>query len=259
MNKNFFKMHAQWVDEDHPKLPVVYATCNLASSERRPLYFIVDPPHLLKTLRNCLANSFAYKKSRKMWNQKENLSWKSIELLYELSKNDKFRKNKLTRNHINLSSHGCMKVIYACQTMSNSVVEDLKNHIPPRLTHDLNFLQVDFLDYFHAWNSSVQKRRGNFKKADRDKMFISQQSYGALQISVHGFIGAIRFLFNKGATTIDGRKYNQDKLEQYFGIVRMGRGGSDNPNYSELRQGILSRHIQSNAARPAKRGNTEAA
>ncbi|KAK3925996.1 Transposable element P transposase [Frankliniella fusca] len=304
MNKKFFKMHAQWIDADHPLIPgIVYATSNLASCEKKPLYFIVDPPHLLKTLRNCLANSYAHKKSRKMWKGNEKLSWKSIELLYEVTKNDKFRSNKLTRAHINLSSHGCMKVIYACQTMSDSVARDLKrfendlrfedhdlsqlctfikltndafdcwnsdgdikgkrnkeNHLLQPYTSKTDtrfeFLQGEFLDFFHKWHQDIQNRKGKFKKEERERMFISQQSYEALQITVHGFVRAIRFLLDKGATTIDGRKYNQDKLEQYFGIVRMARGASDNPSMPELEQNVLSTYIQGNQARPPKRGNT---
>ncbi len=90
-------------------------------------------------------------------------------------------------------------------------------------------------------------------------MFISQQSYNSTQITVFGFVRAIRFLLDIGATSIDGRKYNQDKLEQYFGIVRMARGASDNPSMPELEQNVLSTYIQGNQARPPKRGNTQSA
>ena len=34
-----------------------YKTLNLYASEERSIYFISDPPHLIKTTRNCLSNS----------------------------------------------------------------------------------------------------------------------------------------------------------------------------------------------------------
>lgn len=57
-NRKFFKMHSQ--DK------CVYKTENIYSSDKRPLFFISDVPHLMKTVRNCWANSFAHRRSRRL-------------------------------------------------------------------------------------------------------------------------------------------------------------------------------------------------
>ena len=52
-NRNFFKMHKPGDDS-------VYKTVNVFSKERRPIFFS-DVPHLIKTVRNCWANSFGHR------------------------------------------------------------------------------------------------------------------------------------------------------------------------------------------------------
>ena len=60
-NRKFFRMHG-------PTNELVYKTTNIYSSaESRPLFFLSDVPHLIKTVRNCWANSFAHGYSRKLW------------------------------------------------------------------------------------------------------------------------------------------------------------------------------------------------
>lgn len=49
-NRKMFQMH----DSTNS---AVYKTINVYSSDRHPIFFISDPPHLLKTIRNCFANS----------------------------------------------------------------------------------------------------------------------------------------------------------------------------------------------------------
>ena len=48
-NRKFFKMHDTG--------DIVYKTKNVYSSDDRYVYFISDPPHLIKTTRNCLSHS----------------------------------------------------------------------------------------------------------------------------------------------------------------------------------------------------------
>ena len=59
-NRKFFKLHGD-IGE------LVYKTDNPYSNESRPLFFLSDAPHLIKTTRNCWANSFAHSKSRSLW------------------------------------------------------------------------------------------------------------------------------------------------------------------------------------------------
>ena len=48
LNRKFLKMHG---DGD------IYKTKNIYTSDDRYMYFIYDPPHLIKTTRNCLSHS----------------------------------------------------------------------------------------------------------------------------------------------------------------------------------------------------------
>ena len=58
-NRKFFKLHGK-PDE------FVYKTTNVCAEDPRPLFFISDPPHLIKTVRNCWANSYRHSGSRKL-------------------------------------------------------------------------------------------------------------------------------------------------------------------------------------------------
>ena len=63
-NRKFIKLHGKPGE-------LVYKTINPFSDEPRPLFFFSDVPHLIKTTRNCWANSFAHTKSRTLWVRKD--------------------------------------------------------------------------------------------------------------------------------------------------------------------------------------------
>ena len=52
-NRKFFRMHH---DKNDPNT-FMYKGLNLYSDDHRWVYFFSDPPHLLKTIRNCWCNS----------------------------------------------------------------------------------------------------------------------------------------------------------------------------------------------------------
>ena len=56
-NRRFFRLHSDIKDSEF-----TYKVANPYTDESRSIYFISDPPHLLKTVRNCLAN-----KNRLLW------------------------------------------------------------------------------------------------------------------------------------------------------------------------------------------------
>ena len=60
-NRKFFRMHGSSKDG------VVYKTKNVHASDDRDVYFFSDPPHLIKTTRNCLSHSNHASSSRSMW------------------------------------------------------------------------------------------------------------------------------------------------------------------------------------------------
>lgn len=60
-NRKFFRMHSNNSTE------TVYETSNPYASESRSIYFFSDAPHLIKTVRNCWANSFSHSSTRALW------------------------------------------------------------------------------------------------------------------------------------------------------------------------------------------------
>lgn len=58
-NRTFMKLH-------HSGGNLTYKTTNPYANEDRPLFFISDPSHLIKTVRNCWANSYGHSYTRKL-------------------------------------------------------------------------------------------------------------------------------------------------------------------------------------------------
>lgn len=84
----------------------------------RKVYFIHDPPHMLKLFRNCLGD-------QKILHDRDGrtIEWKFIERLYR-SKENELASNKLTRKHIDWKASP-MNVKLAAQTLSMSVSESI--------------------------------------------------------------------------------------------------------------------------------------
>ena len=59
-NRTFFKLHTSTTNDG------AYKTVNPFADEERPIFFISDPPHLIKTVRNCWANSYGHSQTRKL-------------------------------------------------------------------------------------------------------------------------------------------------------------------------------------------------
>lgn len=55
-NRSFFRIHEPKGQAKSSK-SVTYKTRNVYSDDSRYIFFVSDPPHLLKTIRNCLNNS----------------------------------------------------------------------------------------------------------------------------------------------------------------------------------------------------------
>lgn len=62
-NRKFFRMHGS-TSRNSP----VFKTANIYSDDpSQEIYFFSDVPHLVKTTRNCFANSFAHSGTRALW------------------------------------------------------------------------------------------------------------------------------------------------------------------------------------------------
>ena len=107
-----------------------------SSSDHRVLYFLTDPHHLLKTLRNCVHNSGKLSKAKNsqgctvrcMTKNGERLEWSTIRRLYETRKGNTARTTyKLNQEDVNLTSYSIMSVARAARVLSRSVAIALRN------------------------------------------------------------------------------------------------------------------------------------
>ena len=64
-NRKLFRMHG--VNTSSSPYNPLYKTVNIYTDDQRPLFFIADVPHLLKTTRNNWSHSFSHSCTRKLW------------------------------------------------------------------------------------------------------------------------------------------------------------------------------------------------
>uniref|UniRef100_A0A1X7UPC8 Uncharacterized protein n=1 Tax=Amphimedon queenslandica TaxID=400682 RepID=A0A1X7UPC8_AMPQE len=116
----------------------------------RSIYFFINPPHLLKTVRNGWANK------RRLWcNSKESL-WQHLVELYECNRcgtDGLVLIPKLKYEHIVLTSFSKMRVDLAAQALSSSVVKGLEMLKKDEMSETIKF--VDIIDkWFDCLNVS---------------------------------------------------------------------------------------------------------
>ena len=66
------------------------------------------------------------------------------------------------------------------------------------MMNDFHGCKINFLVYLENWKSCVEKRKGNFGRAERNEMFLSHQTYGGILISVYSVIKSVNFLLQDG-------------------------------------------------------------
>ena len=159
-NRRFFEMH-RGADEG----PVYRVNNDYALDEDRYLYFISDVPHLLKTIRNCFANSYSMKKSRKLWRCGKTISWMHVVDLYKHYIQDNVFSTcpKITRAHIDLTSFSCMKVNLAAQIMSETVGSALEHHYGDSVSETVKFIRTvnKFFDVLNTRSTKEGTKKRN--------------------------------------------------------------------------------------------------
>ncbi|XP_052129086.1 uncharacterized protein LOC127750738 isoform X2 [Frankliniella occidentalis] len=234
VNRSFISMHTPATQSElHPGL--VFDTKNPCSPDRN-LYFIADPPHLLKTIRNNFAKSGTGKKcTRLLTKNGEFIVWKTIEKLYLGDADMSLRRCcKLNYQNVYLNGYSCMKVSYAAQVLSNSVAQDLKSRKIPGTSETVTFIKKanDFFDNVNgAWSLQGKKTANSrldpytsvddprfaelleFEKyfldwedevkvnakipqGSKGKAILSHQTLQGIYITVNAFIGAVKYLLN---------------------------------------------------------------
>ena len=257
-NRRFYKLLA---GESNDQVP--YKTVNLVAPWRY-IYLLSDPPHLVKTARNCLANSGGGTFSRFMWNENKTLLWQHIIQMYSSEDGCKLLP-RLTLDHINLTSYSRMTVSYAAQVLSDTVSTVLTKYGSPEFLETAKYckmnvrslnegrrknkpflvpysscdderfdwLENNLLPYFDNWKCNIETRNGNFSKTAQAKMFISKQTHEGIQITVNAMIECIKFLLKEGMEYILTERFCQDPVEEYFGNQRMLGRRSDNPDFNQ--------------------------
>ena len=154
-NRNFFKLHGRQ-DE------LIYYTVNPYSPDKN-VYFISDPPHLLKTVRNCFSNSYSHCTSRSLWRAGKTISWMHIVDLFEDHCSGLYRLcPKLSRPHIDLTSYSVMNVCLAAQIMSGTVANALELKYGNYVSETVAFIRIinDFFDVVNVKNLVEVYRKG---------------------------------------------------------------------------------------------------
>ena len=156
-NRKFYKMHSYLLDEEQPNdVDVTFKTMNMFAEEPRNIYFFADPPHLMKTARNCLAKSGTGKSSRLLWNDGMTMLWSHIsDLFYEDLDCGLKLLPKLKYDHVKLNPFSVMNVKLAVQVLSESVGKVLQKFGPPQAQGTAQFcLMMDkFFDCVNVRNT----------------------------------------------------------------------------------------------------------
>lgn len=260
-NQRLYSMHGS--DKD----TVCYKTKNLYARDRE-IFFISDPPHLMKTLRNNLSNSGSNKNSKYLWKNGQHILWQHISNVYQNDCKQQLRATKLTAEHVFLTPRSVMNVHLAVQVLSESVGKILQNQGGPECQETAKFVlmmdkffdcmntraknegmrkkkpnlepyfdkndeRFDFFDelltYLTDWKESIQERVG-FSTSEKSRMFLSLQTFKGLYMTLKAFPEAVRYLLSQGVEFVLSNRFCQDPLERHFGRHRGIGRRSDNPS-----------------------------
>ena len=119
-DRKFFRMHKHLVSDSDTE--ILYRTRNIYTKEMRFIYFFSDVPDLMKTVRNCFFHSRSGGGPRYMWKYVFFFYGHIIARIYhEDSESGLKLVNKLTSDHINLTSYSVIKVNLAARVLSETV------------------------------------------------------------------------------------------------------------------------------------------
>ena len=221
----------------------------------RNYYYMYDPPHLLKSVRN---NLFKY---TIFFGDQKAAKWSDITHFYEIDQKQRFRlAPKLTSRHVGLPAFSKMKVKLAAQVISRTVAAALETHsnvVGSGASETAEFL-MQFNDLFDCMNSSRLRDANRRKrplsvegtceqtkflndcfdwlatirvKTDSGKDVTNTvKCFAGWRLSIAALVklaselrGSSDFKF------IFTRRLNQDPLENFFSLIRQRGGFCDNP------------------------------
>lgn len=247
-------------------------------------FYMFDPPHLMKSIRNNLHKyTFQFKDSAT--NKVTQAKWDVIEKYYEIDKMQNFRLTpKLTDNHIYLPPFSKMKVKWATQIFSRSVAAALETHKEILGVNALATAQFvsTFNDIFDTVNSSGLFNAIKLRSAITDNSghidFITESVKWIADLKIlcnnRDVTNTVKCLQGWQLTLncilqlwpvlkqdyqfqfLCTRHLNQDPLEQFFSVIRQKSGNCNNPTpftFAKIYKNVSCQKL----LRPVKTGNCE--
>ena len=101
----------------------------------------------------------------------------------------------------------------------------------------------------------MEKREGNFGRAERNKMFLSHQTYEGILITIYSVIESVKFLLQDGGTFVLTERFNQDVAEENFANHRGVGRRNENPSLHQF--GYDSNTLRMARAVVPMKGNTK--
>lgn len=240
-----------------------YKTHFTVNGNEHPISFFLDPAHMLKLVRNTLAD---YKEI--FDTNMESIKWDYLDLLVTLQEHEGLKLgNKLTRAHIFFTKQK-MKVKLAAQLFSNSVADALQYCLDNNVSGfegcaaTIRFIRIfnrlfDILNSrsIHAKYSKQALHPGNIEETkkfleDTRKYILALRTRSQVLICTSnrktGFMGFLcciqstvciydHYVANaKYLKYFPVYKSSQDHIERLFGYLRSRNGHNNNPTAREL-------------------------
>ena len=219
------------------------------------IFFMFDPPHLIKSIRNGLSKGFMFENNK--------VSMEVIQKCYDIKSNSKLPlAPKLNIKHIQLKSFSKMRVNLACELLSNSVALGIETLVIVKLIEGDALYTSHFCKFFNnlfdIFNSSLSNKNIVYKNPLNNNI----DSITFLQNSVN-ILNNIKYCDNKytdqlpcllgwrlnvnslllfledeiivnNPFSIELNKFNQDFVENFFSRMRSRGGNRDNPTPMEF-------------------------
>lgn len=232
---------------------------------KEPVFIILDPPHMIKLIRNCIGH-----KKTLYHSDGHKIEWKYFENLLDLETKCDVVTHKLTKDHI-LFDRNIMNVRLATQTLSESVARSMEQFsLNPQTRYFFEgsdataafALRMNKLfDIFNSYEkcpNNVFKSPINSDSKCSIYSFLDETVEYMKKLSLDpngdsilksrrktGFLGFIinvhnlKQMYSKYVETgilqeLPTRTLNQDPLENFFGRIRSCLGSNDNPTTEQF-------------------------
>jgi hypothetical protein len=247
------------------------------------VYFLFDPPHLLKSFRNNLRGHII------TFGKGNTADWSSVKVAYELDSDNHYRfMPKLTSQHVFGGSFTKMSVKMASQCISNSVSTAIRTFVSQGKMESKHLAAAELISEMNKCNDCLNSSHlygdAPFRSAlsmstahiaeqlDKSKALLSSmrvvrangsnvpgvQCIKGYLITISGIQQLYADLKNLyGIRFLLTRKLCQDPLENFFAVMRRKGGCSDNPTTQQF-SNLFKSACVNKLLKPTGTGNCEA-